>query len=67
MDRDLATEKVSFVLNGERFGYKPYILIGEKLGIEINPDSEIFHEIEEFIVEKYEQMEEEEQEKQTIY
>ena len=48
-------EKVSNVLN--KTG--AYTEIGKALGIEIDCDSQIFHDIEEFIVEKYEEMQEE--------
>jgi len=49
------TEAVSHVLNDT----KAYTKIGEVLGIEIDCDSEIFSEIEEFIVEKFHEMQEE--------
>tara|TARA_R110002020_G_scaffold65366_7_gene172693 strand:+ start:1461 stop:1637 length:177 start_codon:yes stop_codon:yes gene_type:complete len=49
------TEKISNILNKT----KAYIEIGRALKIEIDPDSQIFHEIEEYIYEKYEEMEEE--------
>ena len=48
-------EKISNVLNET----KSYIRIGRALNIEIDSDSEIFYEIEEYILEKYKQMEEE--------
>lgn len=38
---------------------KAYIEIGKALNIEINFDSQIFHDIEEYIYEKYKEMEEE--------
>jgi hypothetical protein len=47
--------KVSDVLNET----KAYNIIGRKLGIEIDPNSTIFHDIEEYIVFKYREMEEE--------
>ena len=43
--------KVSDIL-----GETAYNKIGEVLGIEIDNDSQIFHDIEEFIVEKYQEM-----------
>ena len=46
------SEKVSRILNDT----KAYILIGEALGIEIDNDSQIFYDIEEHIVEKYQEM-----------
>ena len=48
--------KVSNILNDT----KAYNKIGEALGIEIDCNSEIFREIEEFIVEKYNEMKEDE-------
>jgi len=47
--------KISDILNET----KAYIKIGKALKIEINPDSQIFYEIEEYILEKYKEMEEE--------
>lgn len=52
------TEAVSHVLNDT----KAYTKIGEVLGIEPDNNSMIFHEIEEFIVEKFHEMQEEMQE-----
>jgi len=52
------TEKVSNVLNDT----KAYIKIARVLGIEPDNNSMIFHEIEEFIVEKFHEMQEEMQE-----
>ena len=52
------TIKISNILNET----KAYTRIGRALEIEINSDSEIFHEIEEFILEKYQEMEEKENE-----
>ena len=49
------SEKISNILNET----KAYIKIGKALKIEIDPDSLIFYEIEEYILQKYEQMEEE--------
>lgn len=49
------TEKISNILNKT----KAYIEIGRALKIEIDPDSQIFHEIEEYIYKKYEEMAEE--------
>ena len=49
MDR---IEIVSMVLNDT----KAYDLIGKALGIELNNDSDIFREIEEYIVEQYDEM-----------
>lgn len=49
------SEKISDILNET----KAYIKIGKALKIEIDPDSQIFYEIEEYIYEKYKQMEEE--------
>lgn len=57
MNRDDKIAKVSDILNGRE--YNPYILIGLRLGIEIDSDSDIFLDIEEYIVDKYEEMEEE--------
>jgi len=51
-------EAVSHVLNDT----KAYIKIARVLGIEPDNDSMIFHEIEEFIVEKFHEMQEEMQE-----
>jgi len=48
-------EKISNVLNET----KSYIRIGRALNIEIDSDSQIFYEIEEYILEKYKEMEEE--------
>ena len=47
--------EVSNVLNET----KAYITIGKRLGIEIDSNSMIFHDIEQFIVQKYKEMEEE--------
>ena len=49
MDR---LERVSKVLNDT----KAYDLIGNALGIELDNDSDIFREIEEYIVEQYDEM-----------
>ena len=49
------TEKISNILNKT----KAYIEIGRALKIEIDPDSQIFDEIEEYIYKKYEEMAEE--------
>ena len=48
-------EKISNIINKT----KAYIEIGRALKIEIDPDSQIFHEIEEYIYKKYEEMAEE--------
>jgi len=55
MEDIVQIEKISNVLNET----KAYIRIGRILDIEIDSDSEIFYEIEEYILQKYEQMEEE--------
>ena len=52
-------EKVSNILNDEvvnRIGTGAYTKIGKALGIKINTNSEIFREIEEFIVKKFNEM-----------
>ena len=45
-------ERVSDILNDSKIYHK----IGRALGIEIELDSEIFREIEEYIIEQYEEM-----------
>ena len=49
MDR---IERVSMVLNNT----KAYDLIGKALGIKIDNDSSIFREIEEYIIEQFDEM-----------
>jgi len=49
MDR---IERVSIILNDT----KAYDLIGKTLGIEIDCDSDIFRDIEEYIIEKFDEM-----------
>ena len=53
LEDDIA--KISNVLNDT----KAYRLIARVLGVSINPDSQIFVDIEEYIAYKYREMEEE--------
>jgi hypothetical protein len=52
MDKIKRETILSIVLNNT----KVYDLIGEALGIELDKDSHIFGEIEEYIVEQYDEM-----------
>ena len=52
-------EIVSNILNGNSRQESMYIRIGEALGMKMDFDSDIFYEIEELIVEKYQEMQDE--------
>jgi len=56
MDKQDKLELISDAMNSTLYTPGIYFEIGEALGIELDADSPIFHEIEEYILLKYEEM-----------
>jgi hypothetical protein len=56
MTRDDKLVLISDILNGDSKANSRYWKIGKELGVELNTSCDIFHEIEEYILDKFEEM-----------